>query len=79
MKPGVNFSEIKEYHTHSDSVTYSFPVEKNHVYLEKRRRKANLVSDFPLLQKNLEIHLHKKRMYQKNVLYFHLENVPRWA
>ena len=47
MKHGVNFSEIKEYHTHSDSVTYSFPVEKNHVYLEKRRRKANLVSDSP--------------------------------
>ena len=34
MKHGVNSSEIIEYHTNSESVTYSFPVEKNEVYLE---------------------------------------------
>ena len=40
MKHSVNSYETLEYYTNSDSVTYSFPVEK-----------ANLVSDFPFYYK----------------------------
>ena len=46
MKHGVNLSEIIEYHTNSDPVTYTFPVEKS-CLSRKTPRKSKQVEDGP--------------------------------
>ena len=49
---------------------------KNHAYLEKRRRKANLVSDFPLLQK-IYIFTFTRRGCTKKMFYIFILKIFR--